>query len=166
MDFLGLRSRRPILRRAFLAVFLLSAAGCQQQGDYFGKVDPPSENVFRFNNGAEPEYLDPGLMVADTDERIASALFEGLARKDPKTLQPQPGMAERWEISSDGLTYTFLLRQGAQWSDGRTVTAHDFVYSWTRVLDPKTASRYANQLYPILNGQEFNQGRLKDPAQL
>ncbi len=144
----------------------MGVLGCQPRGPYFGKVDPPAENIFRFNNGAEPEYLDPGLMVADTDERIATMLFEGLTTKNPKTLQPQPGVAERWEVSAEGLTYTFYLRKNALWSDGRPVTAQDFVYSWTRVLDPKTASRYASQLYLIWNGEEFNQGRISDPAQL
>jgi len=145
---------------------LLSTAGCSKEGIYFGATDPSPGNVFRFNNGAEPEYIDPGLMAANTDERIASLLFEGLTTKDSKTLQPRPGMAERWEIASDGLTYTFYLRKNALWSDGRPVTAQDFVYSWTRVLEPRTASQYASQLYPIRNGEAFNQGRLKDPSQL
>ena len=145
---------------------LLGAAGCRQQGEYFGKVDPPSENVLRFNNGTEPEYIDPGLMTGQPDGRIAALLFEGLTNNDPRTLQARPGVAERWEVSPDQITYTFYLRRNAVWSDGRPVTAQDFVYSWTRVLDPKTASRYASQLYHIANGEEFNQGRLPDPAQL
>ncbi len=148
-----------------LALTLLLAS-CRRESEYFGKTDPPEENVFRFNNGAEPEYLDPGMMTANTDERIAAMLFEGLTQKDPRTLQPMPGIAERWEIAPDGLTYTFFLRRGAQWSDGHTVTAHDFVYAWTRVLDPKTASAFASILYPILNAEQFNQGKLKDRSQV
>ena len=139
---------------------------CRSQSDYFGKVEPPEENVFRFSNGAEPEYIDPGLMTGQLENRVAELIFEGLTTNDPKLYQPRPGVAERWELSPDLLTYTFYLRRNAQWSDGHPVTAHDFVYSWTRVLDPKTAARYASQLYPILNAEEFNQGRIKDPLQL
>ncbi|MBI4460040.1 MAG: peptide ABC transporter substrate-binding protein, partial [Acidobacteria bacterium] len=152
--------------RLFLLCVLLFLSGCRRHDEYFGKVEPPQENVFRFNNGAEPEYLDPALMVGQPDGRAAALLFEGLTTIDPETLQSLPGVAERWEISPDQLTYTFYLRRDAVWSDGRALTARDFVYSWTRVLDPKTASRYASHLYYLVNGEAFNQGRLKDPAQL
>ena len=131
-------------RLALLAAILAGAAGCRQQSGYFGKVDPPPGNVFRFNNGAEPEYIDPALMTGQPDGRIAQLLFEGLTTNDPKTLEARPGAAERWEISSDLLTYTFHLRKDAYWSDGRPVTAQDFVYSWIRMLHPQTASRYAS----------------------
>ena len=154
------------LAASALTVLVLLSAGCGRPGEYFGKVDPPAGNVFRFNNGAEPEYIDPGLMVADTDERIATMLFEGLTTRDPRTLQPRPGVAERWDISADRQSYTFYLRKNALWSDGHPVTAQDFVYSWSRVLEPKTASRYASQLYPIVNAEEFNQGKIKDAGQL
>ena len=142
----------------------LSATACRQQNDYFGKVEPPAQNEFRYNNGAEPEYLDPALMVADTDWRIAEMLFEGLAGKDPETGQARPAVAERWDVSEDRLVYTFHLRSDAIWTDGRPVTAHDFVYAWIRVLDPKTASRYASPLYLIENAEAFNQGKLTDPS--
>ena len=165
MDFLGPLSRWPTLRCASLSLFLLAAAGCRQQGEYFGAVEPPPDNVFRFNNGAEPEYLDPGLITGQPDGRIVRLLFEGLTNIDPTTLHAKPGVAERWEISPDGRTYTFYLRPAA-WSDGRPITARDFVYSWTRVLDPKTASRYASHLYHLVNGQEFNEGKITDPSQL
>jgi oligopeptide transport system substrate-binding protein len=150
---------------AALFLLLLSTA-CRQQSDYLGKIEAPSENVFRFINGAEPEYLDPGMITANTDERIASLMFEGLLKKDPKTLESVAGIATRWERSPDGLTYTFYLRSDILWSDGRRVTAHDFVYSWTRVLDPQTASPFSSIVYPIRNGERFNKGELKDPTQL
>src|SRR5439155_10548930 len=72
--------------------------------------------------------------------------------------QPTPGVAERWEISPDGKVYTFHLRD-ARWSDGHPVTAGDFVWSWTRVLDPKTAAKYAEQLFVIQGGEAFNAGK-------
>lgn len=149
-----------------LVCLLLASAACRQETKYFGRVSPPGQNVFRYNNGAEPEFLDPGLMVADTDWRIAALLFEGLTTKDPKTLLPRPGVAERWEISDNGLTYTFHLRHDARWSNGRAVTAQDFVYSWTRLLDPRLAARYADQFYMIVNAEDFNRGKLHDPSQL
>ncbi|MBI4465560.1 MAG: peptide ABC transporter substrate-binding protein [Acidobacteria bacterium] len=150
----------------FATLLGVSGVGCQRHGEYFGKVEPPPENVFRFNNGAEPEYLDPGLMTGQPDGRIAQLIFEGLTTNDPETFEPRPGVAARWEVSPDGRTYTFHLRQNAYWSDGRPVTARDFIYSWTRVLDPKTASRYASHLHHLVNGEEFNRGRVKDPTQL
>jgi ABC-type oligopeptide transport system substrate-binding subunit len=155
-----------LLATWILASLALLSLACRTESEYFGKVEPPPDNVFRFNNGAEPEYLDPGLSTDETGIRINGLLFEGLTIDDPETIQTKPGMAERWEISPDQLTYTFHLRKNALWSDGRPVTAHDFVYSWTRVLDPKTASRYGSQLYPIANAEGFNLGRIKDSNQL
>ncbi len=114
-----------------------------------------------FINGAEPEVLDPALITAQSTGRIAYALFEGLTSFDEEA-QPKPGVAERWEVSSDGLHYTFHLREGALWSNGDPVVSDDFVYSWRRVLLPETASEYASQLYPIRNAQAFNEGKLGD----
>jgi ABC-type transport system substrate-binding protein len=91
------------------------------------------------------------------EHRIISNLFEGLAVNDPKDLSPQPGMARSWTVSKDGLTYTFTLRD-ATWTDGKKVTAQDFVYAWERVLNPKTGAKYAQQLYYLKNGEEYNKG--------
>jgi oligopeptide transport system substrate-binding protein len=123
------------------------------------------EQVFRVNNLAEPESLDPGLVTGVPEHRIISNLFEGLAVNDPKDLSPQPGMAKSWAVSKDGLTYTFTLRD-ATWTDGRTVTAHDFVYAWERVLNPKTGAKYAQQLYYLRNGEEYNKGKVTNFAQV
>ncbi len=167
MDRLRRLARWTNLRSAIAAACLLATAGCQQeQGEYFGATEPPPGNAFRFNNGAEPEYLDPNMMTGQPDGRAARLLFEGLTNTEPPSLTVKPGAAERWEISPDRRTYTFYLRRDGAWSDGRPLTAHDFVFSWTRVLDPQTGSRYAGHLYRILNGQEFNEGKVKDPAQL
>ncbi|MBI3726539.1 hypothetical protein HY251_21655 [bacterium] len=101
-----------------------------------GKVAPPDRQKLNFNNGAEPQTLDPAIMSGVPESRIAIALYEGLTRYDPKDLHPIPGVAESWEISEDGKTYTFHLRPDARWSNGDPVTASDFVYSWLRVIDP------------------------------
>jgi oligopeptide transport system substrate-binding protein len=114
-------------------------------------------------NGAEPESLDPAIITGLSEMRIVSALFAGLTRLDAKTVEAQPDLAARWEISADGLIYTFHIRDNAVWSTGEPITADDFVYSWIRALSPDTASDYAGQLYYLKNGEDFNSGRIKDP---
>jgi len=120
---------------------------------------------FRFVSGAEPETLDPALMTGVTEGRFAAAIFEGLTVYDPKDLSAMPGMAERWTVDPDGCVYTFFLREAA-WSNGDPLTAHDFVYSWRRVLEPETASSYAYQLYYVKNAQAYNESKLADFAQV
>ena len=98
-------------------------------------------------NGPDPQTLDPALATGLEDLRVINGLFEGLTRYDPVTARPIPGLAENWEISADGRVYIFHLRDRLFWSPGQPITADDVVYSWRRVLDPRTASEYAGQLY-------------------
>jgi oligopeptide transport system substrate-binding protein len=132
---------------------VLILAGCSPQ--------PRADLVFL--NGAEPETLDPALITGQPEGRIANALFEGLLTFDQKGT-PQPGMAESWEISEAGRVYNFKLRDGLVWSDGRPLTAKDFVASWRRTLAPATASEYAYQLQYIKNARAFNEGKITDFA--
>ena len=129
-------------------------------------VQLASEQVIRIGNGTEPRELDPATSTGVPESHIEDNLFEGLCSYDPFTLKPIPGAAESWQISSDGTVYTFKLRKNLKWSDGKKLDAHDFVYSWQRALDPKTASEYAYQLYYIKNGEAFNKGKLKDAKQV
>ena len=117
-------------------------------------------------NGAEPGTLDPHLVDAYSDMRIVTALLEGLCAIDEQTSQPVPAAAEKWESSPDGLTWTFHLRAGLQWSNGDPLTADDFVQSWRRALSPQLASSYAYFLFPIRNAEAFNAGKVTDPAAL
>jgi ABC-type oligopeptide transport system substrate-binding subunit len=133
---------------------------------YFGSLATPHRQVLRFNLGTEPEMRDPGVMSGQPDGRFARLVFEGLVTNDPQTLEPRPGQAYRWEESADGLTLTFHLRPGLQWSDGTPLTARDFVWSWRRVLSPRTASRNAALLYPLRNGERFHRGELEDSTQV
>ena len=136
-------------------IFILFAAGAALFWLAFAQaVDEPAD--FTFVNGEEPQSLDPAVMTGVPEGRIAMAIFEGLYSYHPETLDPVPGVAESCVISSDGLTYTFKLRENARWSNGDAVTASDFVYSWNRVLDPGTASEYATQLHYILNAKIIN----------
>ncbi len=114
-----------------------------------------------FINGAEPETLDPAIITGQPEGRIVNALFEGLCAYDENG-RAVPGVAESWDISPDGRTYTFHIRPDAKWSDGREVTAADFVSSWKRTLTPATGSQYNYQLFPVKNAQAFAEGKIAD----
>jgi oligopeptide transport system substrate-binding protein len=126
----------------------------------------PADQIINIGNGAEPKDLDPHIVTGVPEHHILQNLFEPLVSKDPKTLNPAPGVAEKWKLSKDGKVYTFTLRKNAKWSNGDPVTAHDFIYSWTRLLTPATAAEYAYQGHYIKNGKPFNEGTLKDASQL
>ncbi len=119
----------------------------------FGTLEPAD---FTFVNGTEIESIDPAIVTGVPEHRIITALFEGLLREHPKTLEPIPGVAERYELSEDHKTYTFYLREGCKWSDGSPVTAHDFHWSWLRFLHPETAAQYVYQLYYAKNARKYN----------
>lgn len=103
-------------------------------------AEPAKEVVFNWNIGADPKTIDPVLNGASDGGDVINQTFEGLTREKSGTVYP--GIAESWEVSEDGLTVTFKLRE-SKWSDGSPLTAHDFVYSWKRGMDPATASEYA-----------------------
>lgn len=98
------------------------------------------EVVFNWNIGADPLTLDPTLNGASDGGDVINQTFEGLTREIDGIVYP--GIAQSWTTSADGLTMTFNLRQ-SKWSDGSPLTAHDFVYSWKRGMDPATASEYS-----------------------
>lgn len=110
-------------------------------------------------NGTEPETLDPAVMTGFAEMRIAMAMFEGLTRPDPVTGAAVPGLAARWEVSSDGLVYRFYLRPGLKWSTGEPITAEDVRYSWLRVLNPETAADYAALFFCIKGAEAYYYGR-------
>ena len=118
--------------------------------------------TLRMGNGGEPKALDPHLVTGIIEDRLLSSMFEGLVNIDFETMQPVPGVAEDWSVSLDEMVYVFHLRDDARWSNGDPVTAHDFVYSWRRILSPGLAAEYAYMLYPIKNAEAFNRGDLRD----
>lgn len=109
---------------------------------------------FVYDNGSEVATLDPATISAQADGRVAMALFEGLTVKDPATLAPLPGVAESWELSADGLTWTFRLR-AARWSNGDALDSADFVWSWRRLLEPETAAPYAYLLHCVRGAEAY-----------
>ncbi|MEZ6196067.1 MAG: peptide ABC transporter substrate-binding protein [Planctomycetota bacterium] len=148
----------------------IAASGCGFTGDATAR--PGAWLVM--NTLAEPGQLDPALVTAVEDQRLNLALFEGLVGYHPETLAPVPGVAEHWTRSEDGLEYRFRLRADARWSDGRTLDATDFVWSWRRVLTPPgredpeiarpVASSYAELLFDIAGAEAFYRGELDDFA--
>jgi len=139
----------------------LVLGSCAPPAAYFGKIEPPDEAVLRVGNGADPASLDPHRAPGSVEEQILINLFEGLTEYDPVTLDPIPAVAESWEVDERATRFRFHLRRTARWSNGRSVTAWDFVYSWRRALAPETASPNAYLLYYIKNAEAYNTGKVK-----
>ena len=132
----------------------------QQGEDVAAEADAgPTIAVLRRGNGSEPEALNPHNARTDSAFNIVRDLFEGLTSHDPDG-KVVPGVAESWQVSDDGLVYTFTLRDNAKWSNGDPVTAGDFVYAWRRAASPELASPYAwyIELMSIENGAEVIAG--------
>jgi oligopeptide transport system substrate-binding protein len=143
------------------AVLLLGAlGGCLRHGTDVEQGD--REQVLHRGTGYEIGDLDPQLATNISELDIVSALFEGLVTEDPVDLHPVPGVAERWDVSSDQLTYTFHLRAGARWSNSSPVTAGDFVASWRRILTPSLASGNASLLYVLQGAEAFAKDGARD----
>jgi len=115
-------------------------------------------NVLTFNLGADPKSVDPQLNSATDGGIVVNNTFEGLMRMNADGIA-MPGTAESYEVSEDGKTYTFKIREDAKWSDGQSVKASDFEYAWKRALDPMVASEYSFQLFYIEGGQDYFNGK-------
>ena len=140
-------------------VMLLSACGNKGQnqgtGGQAGSENVASneeagreDGVFDINIASEPESIDPALNTSVDGAIMISQLFESLIRWDDDgngNAVLKPGIAESWDVSDDGLTWTFHLRD-AKWSDGKPVVANDFVYAWNRLVNPDTAADYEYML--------------------
>jgi oligopeptide transport system substrate-binding protein len=139
----------------------LIAAGCTASANneaFFGKTDPPRENILRYVSGSEPESIDPQIPIGQNEARICMALFEGLAEYDPKSSQPIPALAESWQVNKDWSEVVFQLRRDGRFSNGDPITARDFVYTIRRGVTPSVGARYASLAYPIKYAQAFNEG--------
>ena len=113
-----------------------------------------AEAKITFQMSGEPECMDPTLNDYSSGSYALQSLFRGLYKYTADG-SLEPAMAQSYEVSEDGCTYTFHLREGLKWSDGTPLTAKDFEYSWKRVLDPEVGSETAYSLYGIIkNGYE------------
>ena len=125
----------------------------------FSCSDKKSNEIIRVSVGAEPQSIDPSFLSAVDSMIYAVHIFEGLTTKD-KNNNVVGGVAESWEISEDGLSIIFNLRDNAKWSDGKPVTADEFVYSFRRLANPKTASSYSFLISPVKNADKIMAGKL------
>jgi len=133
-----------------------SSVGACANGQILG-FDKTKRSIDICNQG-EPLSLDPHKASGSWENNIIGNMFVGLTTESAKA-EPIPGMAERWETSADGRTWTFYLRR-AQWSDGEACDAHDFEFALKRILDPNNLAEYAAILYPIKNAEAVNSGEM------
>src|SRR5262245_58137763 len=144
---------RPLL----LLVATFSLAGCALAG--CGSPGAPHRHeLIDSRDNYDPRSLDPALSTDVPTGRAVGYLFDGLTRFSPDA-HVEPALAERWDVTPDGITYTFHLRRGVTFTDGAPVTARTVAASWQRALDPATKSGAAQFLFPIKGAREFNGGR-------
>ena len=156
-------NRATFTRRAALAGGVVVAAGVgafafkgrSSRGLMASTSDGKTLNR---GNGAEPDTLDPHKAQGQWEYNIIGDMFIGLMTEDPAG-NATYGAAESYTESADGLTYTFKIRDHV-WSDGVPVTAHDFVFSFRRIADPKFAAQYVSILYPIKNMEAASSGKV------
>lgn len=148
------RNARPYIS-VFACLCVLLISSCAQLEKpavepYFAKTAPPAKQEFRWSNGKAPSSLDPVKAAAAPETDIVRAIFEGLTATDPVTLQEVPGVAQKWSANEDFRVWTFELRKDAKWSNGKPVTANDFVRSWRRLGEMGDAAANAKLLTNIV----------------
>ena len=151
-----------------LVVMSLTGGGCfldHETEQYYGRAVVPRAQEFRWSDGGLPRVFDPALAAVPPDTDAVRAIYEGLTEYDPDTLSPIPGVAARWESSSEGREWTFHLRRDARWSNGEPVTAHDFVQSWQRTLQLGDRAPHARLLKNIEGTGPVEIGSPPSPAQ-
>jgi oligopeptide transport system substrate-binding protein len=144
------RARRLVIGAlAFLAVAFVSACDRLERpspNPYFAESPPPAKQEFRWSNGKLPKSFDPAQAAAAPETDIIRTIYLGLTTVDPRTLEAAPGVAEKWTASEDGRTWTFQLRKDAKWTNGKNVTARDFVRSWNRLFAMRERSAHPELL--------------------
>ncbi len=120
------------------------------------------QGILHVGNLSEPRELDPHVTTGVSEQKILSALFEGLITEKPGTLEIAPGTAKRWDILDDGARYVFHLRPDARWSNGDPFKAEHFAYAFERILSPDFGAPYAYMLYVIKGAEDFHRERESD----
>lgn len=145
------------VRRAGLALMALAAAV------WCAGATAADEHVLRLATPPEVRTLDPHLRIWAAERIVTTMMLDGLSREDTNG-DPVPGGAASWDISSDGRQYVFHLRPDAQFSDGRPVTAEDYVYAFRRYVDPKTHSQSTGTIESVLHARDCLNGTLPPEA--
>ncbi|MGL4989005.1 MAG: ABC transporter substrate-binding protein, partial [Cetobacterium sp.] len=144
------------------AALILFLAGCGgKTEDKTSSVTKENKKAISYNLGADPRTVDPQLNTAIDGSVVAANVFEGLYTEGEDGVAV-PGVAESVDISADGKVYTFKIRETAKWSDGKPVTANDFVYAFKRALNPETGMEYAYQLFYLMNGEKVYNGEVNE----
>ena len=138
---------------AVMAVGLAACGSSGSSSESTGAAATGGEKELKVQIGPNPETIDPALNSAVDGGNMLLHAFECLLTVDQEGAL-QPGAAEKWETSEDGLKWTFHLRDGLKWSDGSDLTAEDFVYSWKRVCDPAVAAPYAETVLGMVKGYD------------
>lgn len=150
---------------AWLVVAQLAGLGSSVSGCRRGESAVARGNrelVLHLPLQAEPSDLDPQTITGNLESNLVPALFEGLVTLEMRTLEPRPGAAASWEVSADGLSYTFRLQPHGRWSNGDPVRAEDFVRSFRRMLTPALGASYAYMLYCVEGAEDYGKGRRAD----
>lgn len=137
-----------------VAFCLLLLAGCSQKDEARVRIQALKERTPTFAEPVSIQTMDTTLAADGVSLTVMNNVFEGLFRLNENN-EPVYGMANSYEVSGDGLVYTFTIRHDAYWSNGEPVTAHDFVYAWKKALHPKTLSPYAYMIANIKNGSRI-----------
>jgi oligopeptide transport system substrate-binding protein len=127
------------------------------------------DQTLRVNIVTEPNSLDPGQEQYSYEGAVGASISEALLKIKPDLSDAVGATASSYTVSSDGLTWTFKIRSNAKWSDGKPVTAADFVYAWQRILDPRLAASYADPFFDgtIAGGADYaNLDPVKDAAKI
>jgi oligopeptide transport system substrate-binding protein len=161
-------SRRRLLQSggvlAGATALLPALAACSGSGGAAGGGSLAGDQTLRYVD-TEPPTMDPGRASTLGDLQIIDSVWEPMLSFDPQG-NPIPLGAISWEVSPDGVTYTFHLRDGVRWTDGSAITARDYEWAWKRNEDPKLASDYAQALYNVKGAAEYNAGKVADPNSL
>lgn len=137
------------------ACAVFSITSCSNKSN---ETQTQNKNLITVDLGSDVATVDPQLGEDSQSHRITNDLFEGLTINDQHN-QVVAGLADKWETSPDGKTYTFHLRKDIKFSDGSPITANDVVYTYRRLVDPKVSSSYNMLLNNVVNGKEIIQGK-------
>ena len=144
-----------------LSITLIFLIGCSEN---ISPVDSGLEQqIYHHGNGSEPQGIDPHIVTGVPEHHILISLCEGLTIPNPNPKGSDgyiPGTAESWTISDDGKEYIFKLNKNAKWSNGDSVTADDFVWSWKRILTASLGSQYPDMLYYLVGAYEYHNGQI------